>query len=93
MAGRFDNSLQGKAYHFVNQSLRDNPSEYLSFLQTMAKYHKYPWEAQALLHQNAPEGTALVASAAVWGKTFGATLTYSPWLKPGDSGILANLAS
>ena len=90
MAGRFDNSLQGKAYHFVNHSLRGNPSAYPSFLQTMAKYHKYPWEAQALLHQNAPEGTTLVASAAVWEKTFGTTVkddaTLIPLIRPKKQG-------
>ncbi len=46
--------------------VKNNPTRYMEFINTMAKFHKYTLPQQINLFFHAPESTAVVASEHIW---------------------------
>lgn len=67
------NSLLIEA-HTLPQNAKNDTAVYTSFLDTMAKFHRYPVATQINLHYHAPAGARAVASADLWHRGFATAL-------------------
>ncbi|WP_303814184.1 helicase-related protein [Selenomonas ruminantium] len=67
------NSLLIEAHRLPREMQRDT-AIFTSFLDTMAKFHRYDVTAQINLHYHAPAGARALARADIWHRSFGSAL-------------------